>query len=563
MAIALTAGFAAYEKAHSSFKPNPPAPEFDQVIGSILSGSDLVASGSAAFAALMAGYAIYQMFKPDPATKKDTKEDGRKTREGVEHVSKQVATEWQASEQRDKLTQRLVAGELHERVEAAVDADAMTDEQLTRIYAKVAEKLGIEGAEAATQNIIEATARSSDEVQKLLADGKFVEAGIVQQRRAEAGDAKQAQLWRDTARIKVLTSVKEAIAAYARAVELDPSDFSAWMELSRLQQIAGSLPQAKKSAENGLTTAKCDRDTMVVYGELGNIYFYIGYYDHAKNYYSNALSLANSIYNQSPDDLQILREIGVVNNKLGDIYDSLDENELQKNSYEQAILFCNGLIARDINNVIWKRDLAVTYNKLGDYFFNKISNFDGAQICYESALEIAEELVSRDKNNTQWQHDLSMSYERLGRNAMRRKIYDVARINYEKKFEIIKGLAFVDPDNARWQRDLSLSYNSFGDLDRETANFGLAHQAYSDGFAIAQRLAAGDPLNSQWQHDLYASHERLGLVAEDLGDVAGAIREFEAGEAILLALIARVGDNPGFARNLAQVRADIARLQGQ
>jgi hypothetical protein len=105
LAAAPVAGFAAYEKAQSSFKPNPPAPEFDQIIGSILSGTDMVASGSAALAALTAGYAIYEMFKPDAATKKDVKEiAGAATsdiKDRVNEVGGQVFLFDQASEERD------------------------------------------------------------------------------------------------------------------------------------------------------------------------------------------------------------------------------------------------------------------------------------------------------------------------------------------------------------------------------------------------------------------------------------------------------------------------------
>ena len=85
---------------------------------------------------------------------------------------------------------------------------------------------------------------------------------------------------------------------------------------------------------------------------------------------------------------------------------------------------------------------------------------------------------------------------------------------------------------------------------------------HSAGLAIAVRLAALDKGNAEWQRDLFISHAKFAQFNEASGDVAGAVHEFEAGEAILIALLARVGDHPGFVRDLAIVRGEIARLRG-
>ena len=506
-----------------------------------LSNGVNLAVGILALAATLSAVTAFKRLFIDKsgAKKEDLTKDGRKTREGLEHVSRQLAAG----------IGDILAGIEKLRLERLAKNEG--NAQQIESFATTATDLA--QSESATD---QAVAREVVEGDPLTASDQLI---------AEAQNdvTRAAERYRQAARIAAPYSLAKAITAYARAVELDSDDFAAWIEISRLQQITGSLMQAQKSAENGFATAKCDRDIMVAYGELGNIFSGIGCYDDAKNCYSNALSLANSIYNDTPSDVHILRDIGVVHNKLGDIYGTIGHDELQKMSYEKAIMVFLQLISYDINNIDWNRDLELSYNKLGDYFLHKISNFDRARICYESALAISEKLSVEYPINNQFQHDLAMSYERLGNVAMRNSINDIARINYDKKFQIIKNLTLTDPQNARWQRDLSLTYNSFGDLDRYEDNFESARQAYMIAFAISQQLAANDPLNSQWQHDVSACHDRLGLLAEASGDIAGAIREFEAGEAILVALIARVGDHPGFARDLAQVRRDIARLRGK
>ena len=364
LAATPVAGFAAYEKAQGSIKPNPPVPDFDQVIGVLLSGTDLVASGSAILAAVTAGYAIYEMFKPDPATKRDVRKDGGKTRKGLEHVSGQIAAEGRASDAGHDLTHRLVSGELDERVATAVDADLMSEAQLARIYKKVAEKLGAEAAPATTKNIVEAAARSSAEVQQLLEAGKFVEAGLAQQRLAEAGDAKQAQLWRDTARIMVLTSITKAIAAYARAVDLAPEDFWTWIELSRLHRAAGSLPEARRTAEAALPHVGGDWDRMAAENTLGDIAMAEGQLPAARRHYQAGQIAAQALLDAAPDDLAHLREVSVSHNKLGDVAVAAGDLAAARGSYAAGLAIAERLAASDPGNAGWQRDVVVSHYKL-------------------------------------------------------------------------------------------------------------------------------------------------------------------------------------------------------
>lgn len=561
LTAAPVAAFAAYEKAQSSFKPNPPTPEFDQVIGSILSGADGVASGSAVLAAVTTAYAIYQMFKPDPATKQDVKDDGRKTREGLEAVSKQVAAEGQASDAGHDLTHKLVAGDLDERVVTALDADLMSEEQVARIYAKLAEKLGAEGAQQATENIVEAAGRSSDEVQDLLANGKFVEAGVAQQRLAEAGDARQAQLWRDTARIKVLTSITEAIAAYARAVDLDPSDFRTWIELSRLHQTAGSLPLARRTAEAALQHVEDDWDRMVAESELGNIAVIEGQLPTAARHYQAAMQASRALAEADPDNLDLQRQLSVAHNKLGNVARAEGDLASARRSYTADLAIAERLAAADPGNAEWQRDLSVSHSKLGDIVVAE-GDLASARGSYAASFAIFERLAGADPDNALWARDLSISHNKLGDVARAEGDLVGARRSYAAGLAIAERLAASDPGNAEWARDLSISHERLGDVARAEGDLAGARGSYAASLAIRERLASADPDNAAWARDLVVSHDRIARIAQASGDIAGAITEFEAGEAILVALIARVGDHPGFARDLAQVRGDIERLRG-
>jgi tetratricopeptide (TPR) repeat protein len=394
LAATPVAGFAAYEKAQSGFKPNPPVPRFDEVIVSILSGTDLVASGSAALAALTAGNAIYEIFKPDPATKQDVKDDGRKTREGIEHLSRQGVAETNALIAKiDALEQKLLAQNPSQAQQIESFATTATD---------------LAGSDNAEDRSI---AREAVEGDPLAASDRLMA-------EVEVGVAEQAERARQAARIAAPFSVAKAITAYARAVELDPSDFCTWIELSRLHRAAGSLPQARRTAEAALQHVGGDWDRMVAENTLGDT--------------------------------------------------AADEGQLAT-----------------------------------------------AALHYQAGLIAAQAVLT------------------------------------------------AAPDDTARQREVSISHERLGDVAREEGDLTSARKGYAASLAIRERLAAADPGNAEWQRDLFISHAKFAQFNEASGDVAGAIHEFEAGEAILVALIARVGDHPGYARDLADVREEIARLRGK
>ncbi len=230
----------------------------------------------------------------------------------------------------------------------------------------------------------------------------------------ETGVAEQAERARQAARIAAPFSVAKAITAYARAVDLDPNDFWTWIELARLHRAAGSLPQARRTAEAAFQHVGSDWDRMVAEGELGNVAVAEGKLPAAIQHFTSTMQASRAIAEAAPEDLNRQRQLSVAHEKLGDV--------------------------------------------------------------------------------------------------------------------------------ARAQGDLA-----------------GARAAYAAGLAIRERLAAADPGNAEWQRDVSIAHAKFAQFNEASGDIAGAIREFEA---ILVALLARVGEHPGFVRDLAQVRADIVRLRG-
>ena len=96
-----------------------------------------------------------------------------------------------------------------------------------------------------------------------------------------------------------------------------------------------------------------------------------------------------------------------------------------------------------------------------------------------------------------------------------------------------------------------------------SGNLAKARERYEAGLIIAERLAAHEPGNTRWQRDLFVSYAKLAQLGVSEEDEALAVRRFEAAEAIMRMLVERHPDHPGFSRDLAQVRAELARVRGE
>src|SRR5258708_30924584 len=67
-----------------------------------------------------------------------------------------------------------------------------------------------------------------------------------------------------------------------------------------------------------------------------------------------------------------------------------------------------------------------------------------------------------------------------------------------------------------------------GTCSRRRAIWPEALKWFRDGFAIAERLAQSDPGNVGWQFDLGISSDRVGDVQTAQGDLAAALKSYQA-----------------------------------
>ncbi len=227
--------------------------------------------------------------------------------------------------------------------------------------------------------------------------------------------ARAAQRARQAARIAAPFSITKAISAYARAVDLDPDDFWTLIALSRLHRAAGSLLNARRTAEVAAQHVGGDRERSVAETELGDIAMAEGKQDVALIYFRDSLAVREALAKADPGNTQ------------------------------------------------WQRDVSVSYERVGDVLRGQ-GDAPGALKLYRDSLAVAEALAKADPGNTQWQRDVSVSYERMGDMAEAAGDVSEAIGWYEKSEPIAARLAANSPDQPGLAKELAITRRRLAEL---------------------------------------------------------------------------------------------------
>jgi tetratricopeptide (TPR) repeat protein len=134
-------------------------------------------------------------------------------------------------------------------------------------------------------------------------------------------------------------------------------------------------------------------------------------------------------------------------------------------------------------------------------------------------------------------------------------------VEAEKSFFAARKAAVASGD----ERGVLASHERVGNVQRAQGDLAGAMKSFSDGLAIIERQAKSDPGNAQWQRDLYAFHTLVGIVQVEQGDLAGALKSYNDGLAIRDHLAKSDPGNAGWRRDLSVSYdriGDVQRAQG-
>ncbi len=102
--------------------------------------------------------------------------------------------------------------------------------------------------------------------------------------------------------------------------------------------------------------------------------------------------------------------------------------------------------------------------------------------------------------------------------------FDLAEATYRRVITSVEAI------NSEW---VLWAHFGKGDIERERGHLDDALATYREGRAIAENRAQADRDNLGWQYDLVISNERIGDLLMALGDQSGALKSYQAQQAVL------------------------------
>ena len=269
----------------------------------------------------------------------------------------------------------------------------------------------------------------------------------------------------------------------------------------------------------------------------GNLYGpNLGDWAGARQSYSRALELAESLQAASPQDPVARRDVARARVKLGDLV-ALGGNRAEAlKEYQAALQVLDELAASDPNALEPQRNVLSAANKVGFTQYQS-GNLNAALASYQRCLGIAQALFKADPSRPGARRAVAAGYERIGEVLARSGRTSEGLANLRTALDAYQQLASANPTDAQAQRDLSNTHTIIGDILLAASKTSDALASYSQGLQIAEALARDDPQNKQSRTDLHLSLGRLAEVLSAAGQKQQARAMTERALAFLKPLV--------------------------
>ena len=238
-------------------------------------------------------------------------------------------------------------------------------------------------------------------------------------------------------------NTKEALAAYQKAVQLDPNDEDGWNMLGLLLDRTGDLAQAEAAYRKvlALGTTKQDRAWQAkAICNLGNVAYTRGKLDKAEEMYRKSLEIEQALGSKE----------GMAQDyaNLGYVYDTRGELDKAEEMYRKALTLNQALDS--------KEGMAQQYGNMGNVYEIR-GELDKAEEMYRKRLEIEQALGSKE--------GMALNYGNLGSVYQTRGELDKAEEMYRKSLEISEALGLKEITGILYG-NLGLVYQARGELDK-------------------------------------------------------------------------------------------------
>ena len=361
--------------------------------------------------------------------------------------------------------------------------------------------------------------------------------------------------------LSLLRDVDKAAIYFGKALQLDPDQPEAALQLSQARFSLGDLDGADQALQRSLELARARGDGRLELRALlglGDAQLALGDGEAALAQAGQAVAIATALAAKEPADADGQRTLAVAYTKEGDVHLKLGQMEQALEAYRQSLTIRENLALRQTASSQLQRDLAIGLERIGEILLWQ-RDLDAAVDISKRTLTIRQALVDQDRGNNQYQLELAIGHNKMGEAFQARGDAGSALEAYTRALGITEGLVAADPANRQWQRDLAICHNRRGKvLDEAGEDPEAVLQAYREGQVIAERLVCLDPDNGEWQADLAIAFDRIGDVLLRQGDPAGALPLFHRALKIRCALVARDPETSPWLRDLFVSHLNVA-----
>src|SRR5436305_4466618 len=313
----------------------------------------------------------------------------------------------------------------------------------------------------------------------------------------------------------------EAIKPYEKAQAMDADYAWGWIELQRLYQEAGRLPDARHAAEQALAHAPSERDRAVAESEVGDVLVAAGDLAGARQRFERCLKILEQLAKANPTSVDAQRDLGVSLEKLGGVLIASGDLAGARQRFERCLEIREQLAKSNSTNMDAQSGSSVSLNKLGEVLIAS-GELGGARQLFERCLKISEQLAKSNPTSAEAQRDLSVSLNKLGEVLVASGDLVGARQRFERCLKIREQLAKSNSTSAEAQRDFSVSLNKLGEVLVASGDLVGARQWFERCLKIREQLAKSNPTSAEVQRDLSVSLNKLGDVLVASGDLVGA-----------------------------------------
>ena len=350
---------------------------------------------------------------------------------------------------------------------------------------------------------------------------------VLERKTAEgkAANREAAEAARHLGALGFYDNTQEALAAYQRAVELDPDNADGWNQLAYLLGRVGQLNAADAAYRKVelIGESRNDRGLLAVaYGNLGNVHRTRGDLVQAEVMYKKALEINEALGNKE-GTAAAYGNLGIVYEIRGDL---VQAEAMEKKTLE---------IDEAAGN---KEDTAAAYGNLGNVYQTR-GDLVQAEAMYKKALQVDEALGNKD--------GMAASYGNLGIVYQTRGDLVQAEAMYKKGLQVDEVLGNKE--------GMAASYGNLGNVHRIRGDLVQAEAMYKKALEVDKALGN--------KEGVAASYGNLGIMYQIRGDLMQA----ETMQKKALQIDEALGNKEGMANDYSslgvvyQIRGDLVQAE--